>query len=96
MLMAKSRHRSLQTLQRYARPGPAAVADMTARNDPDARRIAEEILMRYANRHEARHRLQGALRDAVAEVNGEPSGPHHRDLDELAGPLMTSLSGCSS
>jgi integrase len=38
MLMAKSRHRSLQTLQRYARPGPGAVADMTARNDPEARR----------------------------------------------------------
>jgi integrase len=38
MLMAKSRHRSLQTLQRYARPGPEAVADMTARNDPEARR----------------------------------------------------------
>jgi hypothetical protein len=38
MLMAKSRHRSLQTLQRYARPGPDAVADMTARHDPDARR----------------------------------------------------------
>jgi integrase len=38
MLMAKSRHRSLQTLQRYARPGPEAVAAMTARNDPGARR----------------------------------------------------------
>lgn len=38
MLMAKSRHRSLQTLQRYARPGPGAMADLTARNDPEARR----------------------------------------------------------
>ena len=38
MLMAKSRHRSLQTLQRYARPSPGAVAEMTARNDPEARR----------------------------------------------------------
>jgi integrase/recombinase XerC/integrase/recombinase XerD len=38
MLMAKSRHRSLQTLQRYARPGSEAVAAMTARNDPEARR----------------------------------------------------------
>ena len=38
LLMAKSRHRSLHTLQRYARPGPGAVADMTARHDPEARR----------------------------------------------------------
>jgi integrase len=38
LLMAKSRHRSLQTLQRYARPGPEAVAAMTARHDPEARR----------------------------------------------------------
>jgi hypothetical protein len=30
MLMAKSRHRSLQTLQRYVRPGPEAVTAMTA------------------------------------------------------------------
>ncbi|HLI56678.1 MAG TPA: site-specific integrase, partial [Actinomycetota bacterium] len=40
LLMAKSRHRSLQTLQRYARPGPEAVATMTARHDPEARRSA--------------------------------------------------------
>lgn len=39
-LMAKSRHRPLQTLQRYARPGPGAVADMTARNDPEALRLS--------------------------------------------------------
>jgi integrase len=38
MLMAKSRHRSLQILQRYARPGPEAVAAMTACHDPEARR----------------------------------------------------------
>ena len=38
LLMAKSRHRSLQTLQRYARPGSEAVAAMTARHDPEARR----------------------------------------------------------
>ena len=38
MLMAKSRHKSLQTLQRYARPGPEAVAAMTARHDPATRR----------------------------------------------------------
>jgi integrase len=30
LLMAKSRHRSLRTLQRYARPGPDAGAALTA------------------------------------------------------------------
>jgi site-specific recombinase XerD len=38
LLMAKSRHRSLRTLQRYARPGPEAVAAMTAAHDPERRR----------------------------------------------------------
>jgi integrase/recombinase XerC/integrase/recombinase XerD len=36
LLMAKSRHRSLRSLQRYARPGPEAVAALTARHDPPA------------------------------------------------------------
>ncbi len=36
LLMAKSRHRSLRTLQRYARPGPDAVAALTAAHDPPA------------------------------------------------------------
>jgi integrase len=34
LLMAKGRLRSLRTLQRYARPGPEAVAALTARHDP--------------------------------------------------------------
>jgi hypothetical protein len=34
LLMAKSRHRSLRALQRYARPGPDAVAALTAAHDP--------------------------------------------------------------
>jgi len=38
LLMAKSRHRSLRTLQRYARPGPDAVAALTAAHDPGRRR----------------------------------------------------------
>jgi integrase/recombinase XerC/integrase/recombinase XerD len=38
LLMAKSRHRSLRSLQRYARPGPEAVAALTARHDPARRR----------------------------------------------------------
>ena len=38
LLMAKSRHRSLRTLQRYARPGPDAVAALTAAHDPSRRR----------------------------------------------------------
>ena len=38
LLMAKSRHRSLRSLQRYARPGPEAVAALTARHDPGRRR----------------------------------------------------------
>jgi len=37
LLMAKSRHRNLRTLQRYARPGPEAVAALTARHDPARR-----------------------------------------------------------
>ena len=40
LLMAKSRHASLRTLQRYARPGVEAVAAMTADHDPAARRRA--------------------------------------------------------
>jgi len=38
LLMAKSRHRSLRTLQRYARPGPDAVAALTAAHDTGRRR----------------------------------------------------------
>jgi integrase/recombinase XerD len=38
LLMAKSRHRSLRTLQRYARPGLDAVAALTAAHDPARRR----------------------------------------------------------
>ena len=36
--MAKSRHTSQQSLQRYARPGPEAVAAMSAATDPARRR----------------------------------------------------------
>jgi integrase/recombinase XerD len=39
LLMAKSRHASLRSLQRYARPGAEAVAAMTAATDPARRRI---------------------------------------------------------
>jgi site-specific recombinase XerD len=38
LLMAKSRHESLKTLQRYARPGVEAVAELTAAHDPARRR----------------------------------------------------------
>jgi integrase len=38
LLMAKSRHASLRSLQRYARPGAEAVAALTAATDPDRRR----------------------------------------------------------
>lgn len=38
LLMAKSRHVSLRTLQRYARPGVEAVARLTADHDPARRR----------------------------------------------------------
>ncbi|MCE0486374.1 tyrosine-type recombinase/integrase [Ornithinimicrobium sediminis] len=38
LLMAKSRHTSLATLQRYARPSQDAVARLTATHDPLARR----------------------------------------------------------
>ncbi|MGO9752663.1 MAG: tyrosine-type recombinase/integrase [Solirubrobacteraceae bacterium] len=38
LLMAKSRHTSLRSLQRYARPGPEAVARLTAEHDPERRR----------------------------------------------------------
>jgi integrase len=37
LLMAKSRLRSLRTLQRYARPGVEAVAQLTAEHDPNRR-----------------------------------------------------------
>ena len=38
LLMAKSRHTSLRSLQRYARPGPEPVAKLTAEHDPARRR----------------------------------------------------------
>jgi len=38
LLMAKSRHESLKTLQRYARPSTEAVAELTAAHDPARRR----------------------------------------------------------
>jgi integrase len=38
LLMAKSRHASLRTLQRYARPSVDAVAALTAQHDPARRR----------------------------------------------------------
>jgi integrase len=38
LLMAKSRHASLKTLSRYARPGLEAVAALTAEHDPARRR----------------------------------------------------------
>lgn len=38
LLMAKSRHTSLRSLERYARPGPQAVAALTAAHDPARRR----------------------------------------------------------
>jgi integrase len=38
LLMAKSRHASLRTVQRYARPSVDAVAALTAAHDPAARR----------------------------------------------------------
>ena len=38
LLMAKSRRMSLRSLQRYARPGPEAVAALTAAHDPARRR----------------------------------------------------------
>lgn len=38
MLMAKSRHTSLRSLQKYARPSADAVAQLTAAHDPERRR----------------------------------------------------------
>lgn len=38
LLMAKSRHVNLRTLQRYAKPGVEAVARLTAEHDPARRR----------------------------------------------------------
>jgi integrase/recombinase XerD len=38
MLLARSRHASVRSLKRYARPGPEAVARHVARSDPAARR----------------------------------------------------------
>jgi len=38
MLLARSRHASVRSLERYARPGPEAVVRHVARTDPAARR----------------------------------------------------------
>lgn len=38
LLMAKSRHKNLRSLQRYVRPSPDAVAASTAQHDPARRR----------------------------------------------------------
>jgi integrase len=40
LLMAKSRHKNLRSLQRYVRPSPEAVAALTAQHDPARRRRA--------------------------------------------------------
>jgi integrase/recombinase XerD len=42
MLLARSRHASVRSLERYARPGPEAVARHVARSDPAARRRQRE------------------------------------------------------
>ena len=42
MLLARSRHASVRSLERYARPGPEAVARHVARTDPAARRRQPE------------------------------------------------------
>ena len=39
LLMAKSRHKNLRSLQRYVRPSPEAVAALTAAHDPARRRL---------------------------------------------------------
>jgi integrase/recombinase XerD len=38
LLMAKSRHKNLRSLQRYVRPSPEAVAALSAQHDPARRR----------------------------------------------------------
>ena len=38
LLMAKSGHQNIRSLQKYARPGAEAVAAMTAAHDPERRR----------------------------------------------------------
>jgi len=37
MLLARSRHASVRSLERYARPGPEAVARYVAKRDPARR-----------------------------------------------------------
>jgi hypothetical protein len=39
-LLARSRHASVRSLERYARPGPEAIAAYVAASDPAARRRA--------------------------------------------------------
>jgi hypothetical protein len=41
LLMGKSRHKNLRSLQRYVRPSPEAVAALTARHGPARRRRSE-------------------------------------------------------
>jgi hypothetical protein len=53
-LMAKSRHRSLRTLQRYARPGPDAVPALKAAHD--RRDVADERRSRDLGRRRAAYR----------------------------------------
>ena len=38
MIKAKSRHRSLRSLERYVNPGPGAIRELTNRHDPNRRR----------------------------------------------------------
>ena len=37
MIKAKSRHRSLRSLERYVNPGPASIRELTNRHDPNRR-----------------------------------------------------------
>src|SRR5215831_4075087 len=76
MLLAQSRHSSIRSLERYARPGPEAVARHVARTDP--------AVARSGRKHEIARGRGGAC---LIFGWGRPSrSPCARGLDVLVEP----------
>ena len=68
-LLARSRHASVRSLERYARPGPEAVARHVAATDPAARRPPARLAWRSHSYGEPQGRRRSEQRLAVGGGN---------------------------
>ena len=78
LLMAKSRHESLRTLQRYARPGVEAVARLTAEKRPGATTVARGGI--------DAQRLPRSVRSTARNTPGSGAGGRVRRLARSPSP----------